>query len=71
MNSGTRLPMARKKKAVDRKDTRVEFMATAEWVEMFRAEAERLGTDLSSYIRMACNEKRINDQRRFGTADDK
>jgi hypothetical protein len=49
------LPVPRKKQNFDR--DRVELRAEPEWIARVTAEAERLGLNLSAYIRLAVNER--------------
>jgi hypothetical protein len=49
-STGFRHMAGRKKENFDRK--RVEFMAEPEWIKRAASEAERLGLNLSSFIRM-------------------
>lgn len=55
-------PVPKHKKKDDRKSVRIEFMVTEDWAEAFREEAKSWGIDLSQYVRIACEEKRRNDQ---------
>ena len=49
------LPVPRKKQSFD--SGRVEIRAEPEWIERVTAEADRLGLNLSAYIRLAVNER--------------
>lgn len=46
-----------------KKQERVELRAEADWVRRVEAEAERWGLTVSSYIRLAVNEKMERDRR--------
>jgi hypothetical protein len=59
--------VATRKNKSDKKTDRVEVAVTEEWRETFEEEAKRWGLDLSSYIRLACEEKRRRD--RIGQPD--
>jgi len=52
--------MHRRKRPNPRRD-RIELRADAEWIEQVVEAANRLGLGLSSYIRLAINERLMRD----------